>query len=176
MRKKNIYRWYVKVPFVKISSVLLLYICLIKLYFFWSYDWSILKYKPSISALHCSDGLKERISRKEVFFNSFILCNESSYFILLLDQSLCTFFRISEALIKPYIIVSFCPRILGEKSGFSKGFCLGGKSLFEVPGEKEFWRGLWIYWFLSEGKSDFWQVIVFLGISDMKNQNFLQPW
>jgi hypothetical protein len=43
------------------------------------------------------------------------------------------------------------PQNFGEKSGFSKGFCLGGKSLFKVPGEKGFWEGIWIFRFLPGG-------------------------
>ena len=34
------------------------------------------------------------------------------------------------------------PNNFGEKSGFSKGLCLGGKSLFKVPGEKGFLEGI----------------------------------
>ena len=43
------------------------------------------------------------------------------------------------------------PKTFWKKSGFSKGFCLGEKSLFKVPGEKEFWEGVWIFRFLLVG-------------------------
>ena len=37
------------------------------------------------------------------------------------------------------VITVISPQNFGEKSGFSKGFSLGGKSLFKVLGEKGFW-------------------------------------
>ena len=50
-----------------------------------------------------------------------------------------------------------------------------GKSIFKMPGKKEFWRRIWIFWFLPGRKSDLWQFTAFLCISDIENQHFLQP-
>ena len=66
------------------------------------------------------------------------------------------------------------PQDFRRKSEFSEGFCLG-ESFFKVPREKEFWRGIWIFWFLPRrGSLILDNFTAFLGISDIENQNFLE--
>ena len=74
-------------------------------------------------------------------------------------------------------VVSFFPRILWRNRDFLKG-SVCGKITFQIAlGERVFGRNLNFrisVW--GSEKCDFWQFIALLGISDMKNQNFLRPW